>query len=83
GTMPVIEIPRHELTVGIAIADLLARSLGKSKSAARTLLAQGGAYINNQRISDAELVVTISHLATASWMVVRGGKKDYRLIRAI
>ncbi len=83
GTMPVVEIPRHELTAGIAIADLLARTLGKSKSAARTLLAQGGAYINNQRVSDAEMLVTVSHLATASWMVVRGGKKDYRLVRAV
>ncbi len=83
GTMPVVEIARHELTSGISISDFLARTLSKSKSAARTLLAQGGAYINNQRISDADLIVTVSHLATASWMVVRGGKKDYRLVRAV
>jgi tyrosyl-tRNA synthetase len=82
-TMPVIDVPRAELTAGLPVVDLLARAFGKSKSQLRTLIAQGGAYINSQRISEADLVVTTAHLATASWMVLRGGKKDYRLVRCV
>ncbi|HPH69618.1 MAG TPA: tyrosine--tRNA ligase [Kofleriaceae bacterium] len=80
-TMPVVDVPRAELSAGVPVVDLLARAFGKSKSQIRTLITQGGAYINSQRITEADLLVTTAHLATASWMVLRGGKKDYRLVR--
>lgn len=80
-TMPVVDQSRTELSAGVPVVDLLARAFGKSKSQIRTLIAQGGAYINSQRITEADLLVTTAHLATASWMVLRGGKKDYRLVR--
>jgi tyrosyl-tRNA synthetase len=80
-TMPVVDITRDELGNGIPLADLLARTVAKSKSAARTLIAQGGAYINNQRLTDVDQKINLTHLATEHWMVVRGGRKDYRLVR--
>lgn len=79
--VPVIEIARSELESGIGVIDLLSRTVADSKGAARRLVQQGGAYINNVRITDLEHQVTASHLATPTMLVVRGGRKDYRLVR--
>jgi tyrosyl-tRNA synthetase len=81
GVVPVVEIDRAELVTGIAIVELLIRTVADSKSAARRLLQQGGAYINNVRVSDAERKVTTADLATPTMLVVRGGRKDYRLVK--
>jgi tyrosyl-tRNA synthetase len=79
--VPVVEIERSELSAGIGIVDLLSRTVAESKSAARRLVQQGGAYINNVRVADLEHKVTTEHLATPTMLVVRGGRKDYRLVR--
>ncbi|MBK7536447.1 MAG: tyrosine--tRNA ligase [Myxococcales bacterium] len=79
--MPVVDIARSELEAGLGIVDLLARTVVDSKGAARRLVQQGGAYVNNVRVSDLEHKVTLAQLATESLLVVRGGRKDYRLVR--
>lgn len=79
--VPVVEMARSELAAGIGIVDLLSRTVAESKSAARRLVQQGGAYVNNVRIGDLEHKVTTEHLATPTMLVVRGGRKDYRLVR--
>jgi tyrosyl-tRNA synthetase len=79
--VPVVEIDRAELAAGIAIVDLLSRTVADSKSAARRLLQQGGAYVNNIRITDSERKVSTADLATRTMLVVRGGRKDYRLVK--
>jgi tyrosyl-tRNA synthetase len=80
--VPVVEIARAELEGGIALIDLLCRTVADSKSAARRLVQQGGAYINNIRITDGERKIGIADLVTPTLLVVRGGRKDYRLVRA-
>jgi len=79
--VPVVEIPRSELASGIGIVDLLSRTVAESKGAARRLVQQGGAYVNNVRVSDVEHKVSTEHLVTPTMLVVRGGRKDYRLVR--
>jgi tyrosyl-tRNA synthetase len=79
--VPVVEIARSELASGIGIVDLLSRTVAESKSAARRLVQQGGAYVNNVRVSDLEHKVSTEHLVTPTMLVVRGGRKDYRLVR--
>jgi tyrosyl-tRNA synthetase len=81
GTVPTIDVPRTELAAGVGIVELLARTIADSKGAARRLVTQGGAYINNHRITQVEHQVTLEHLATETMLVVRGGKKGYCLIR--
>jgi tyrosyl-tRNA synthetase len=81
GTVPTIDVPRSELASGLGIVDLLARTISDSKGAARRLVTQGGAYINNQRVTEVEHRVTLAQLATETMLVVRGGKKDYCLVR--
>ena len=80
--VPVVEIDRTELANGIALVELLTRTVAESKSAARRLVQQGGAYINNVRVTDGERKVGLADLVTPTLLVVRGGRKDYRLVRA-
>ncbi|MBL0212867.1 MAG: tyrosine--tRNA ligase [Myxococcales bacterium] len=81
GTMKAFDIPRADLEAGVGIVDLISRVTGDSKSKARTLVQQGGAYVNNSKITDLEHKVTLAHLATETMLVVRSGKKDYYLVR--
>jgi tyrosyl-tRNA synthetase len=80
--VPVVEIDRTELANGIALVELLTRTVAESKSAARRLVQQGGAYINNVRVTDGERKIGLADLVTPTLLVVRGGRKDYRLVRA-
>jgi tyrosyl-tRNA synthetase len=81
--VPVVEIDRAELANGIALIELLGRTVADSKSAARRLVQQGGAYVNNVRITDGERKIGTADLVTPTLLVVRGGRKDYRLVRAV
>jgi tyrosyl-tRNA synthetase len=82
-TIPTVDIPKTELAAGVGIIELLARTVADSKGAARRLVQQGGAYVNNVRISDLEHKVNANSLVGGMLLLVRGGKKDYRLVRAI
>ena len=66
------------------MVDLLARvTIADCKAAARRLVAQGGAYLNNAVIDSPDRRVTTQDLLTESLMVLRGGKKTHRLVRAV
>jgi tyrosyl-tRNA synthetase len=82
-TIPTIDIPRTELTDGVGAIDLFARALEVSKTEARTKITQGGAYVNNVRVPDIKHRITLEHFAEQRLLLVRGGKKDYRLVRAV
>ena len=80
--VPVVEIDRTELEKGIALIELLTLTVAESKTAARRLVQQGGAYVNNVRVTDGERKIGLADLVTPTLLVVRGGRKDYRLVRA-
>lgn len=62
----------------VNIVDLLVEvGLEKSKGAARRTVAEGGAYVNNQRVEDIEWVPTGEDLLHGSWLVLRKGKKRF------
>jgi tyrosyl-tRNA synthetase len=83
-TIPTIDIPRSELATGMNIVDLLVRTtIDDSKGKARTRVQQGGAYLNNARIGDIKHTVTADALVGDKLLLVRGGKKELRLVRAI
>ena len=69
-----IEVPvRDELPL---IADVLEQSgVVASKGAARRAIAEGGAYLNNVRITDPEGRLTESQLLHGRYAVVRRGKR--------
>jgi tyrosyl-tRNA synthetase len=51
--------------------------LAKSKGEARRTVSEGGAYLNNARIDDPELVPGEGDLLAGAWMVLRRGKKNF------
>ena len=57
--------------------DLLVETgLVASKGAARRTIAEGGAYLNNRRVEDPDLVPGDGDLIGDSWLVLRRGKKN-------
>jgi tyrosyl-tRNA synthetase len=85
GDMPTTEVPRAELDTGVQLVELLVRAkLADSKGAARRLIQQGGAYVNEERITDVAFVVGAKHLAADNGTIrLRSGKKTYHVIRAV
>jgi tyrosyl-tRNA synthetase len=60
-----------------SVVDLLVASgLSRSKGEARRTVGEGGAYLNNERVQDPDLVPTGSDLLGGSWLVLRRGKKS-------
>jgi tyrosyl-tRNA synthetase len=75
--IPSLTIPRSELEQGIGAMDLFARtSLCKSNSEAKRLITQGGARINDEKVTDPLMVVNASLLEDGE-MLLRAGKKRY------
>lgn len=66
------------------IVDLLvATGLVESKKAARRAVNEGGAYVNNQRITSDEWQPTNEHLLHGRWLVLRRGKKNFAGVRIV
>ena len=81
------DVPSHTLGRtelvgdGLNIIDALCSAgLAKSKSEARRTINQGGAYVNNRRIEDADYSLSTNDLASETVMVLRAGKKRYALL---
>ena len=79
--LPTTVLPLEKLVNGIAAYDLIALSgLAKSKGEARRLIRQGGAYADEKRLDDEELVFTEKDLIDRT-VVLRAGKKRYHRVR--
>jgi tyrosyl-tRNA synthetase len=62
---------------GTDVVDLLVETgLARSKGEARRTIGEGGAYLNNERITDAGHVPGDDDLLGGSWVVLRRGKKN-------
>jgi len=61
-----------------SVVDLLvATGLVPSRSEARRTIAEGGAYLNNARVADADAVVDAADELADGWLVLRRGKKRF------
>ena len=61
-----------------SIVDLLVGAgLAESKGAARRTIKEGGAYVNNERISAEEWEPSDNDLLHGTWLVLRRGKKNF------
>ncbi len=72
------EAPHVELAGALpSVIDLLvATGLCPSKSAARRAVEEGGAYLNNARVSDGEKSPKDADLLAGGWLVLRRGKRS-------
>jgi tyrosyl-tRNA synthetase len=71
--LPTARMPKD----GLPVADLLvATDLAPSRSAARRTLAEGGVYVNNDKIVDTDATVGTGDLLHGRWMVLRRGRRS-------
>ena len=67
---------------GTPTLDLLVETgLVKSKGEGRRTIAEGGAYLNNERLTDVDHVAGEGDLVAGSWLVLRRGKKRLAGVR--
>ncbi|MGH3342634.1 MAG: tyrosine--tRNA ligase [Carbonactinosporaceae bacterium] len=58
------------------VVDMLVETgLAASKSAARRTIGEGGAYVNNRKISDVSMTLADCELLHGRWLVLRRGKR--------
>jgi tyrosyl-tRNA synthetase len=80
---PTTPVPRRELLDGVALVDALVRTgLAKSKGEARRTIDQGGAYVNNVRVADADRALGPADLLHDRYVVLRKGRRDVHIVRA-
>ena len=63
----------------LAVATTLARSLGD----ARRTVQQGGMYLNSTRVSNPDQSITSEDLLHGNLIVLRRGRREHRLVRAL
>ena len=83
--VPSKELPRDRLSGRcLSIIDAMFEAgLAESKSVARRIVTQGGAYLNNRRVEDIEALLGPADLVGESIVVLRSGKKKYALLRFV
>jgi tyrosyl-tRNA synthetase len=73
------DLPRARLASGNgipAILDLLVETgLAESRGQARRVIGEGGAYVNNERVSDPQAVPGRDALLAGRWLLLRRGKR--------
>jgi tyrosyl-tRNA synthetase len=79
--VPCTRIPKERLSEGILLVDsLLETKLAKSKRAARDLIGQGGAYVNNVAWKDVEAKINLTQALSGRAILLRSGKRTYHLL---
>lgn len=79
--VPSTVIDSERISIGLGIFDIfLETGLCKSKGEARRLQAQGGVYVNDQRIDDPDFCIGESYLQNQEILLRAGKKRYHRLI---
>ncbi len=80
--VPSTELSWTGLAAGLPAASAtVSCGICKSRSEALRLIKGGGLYINNERVLDADYVITEEDLASEHTVVLRKGKKNYHLLK--
>jgi tyrosyl-tRNA synthetase len=87
------EIPSADVRIGglngadgqlPSVADLMAETrIVPSKSAARRAIAEGGAYLNNRKVADADAVPTADDLLYGRFLILRRGKRTVGAVEVL
>ncbi len=82
-----VELPRTTINSSSEIptwVDLIvATGVCESKSAARRIIKEGGAYLNNKKITAEDFAPTASDLIAGKFLVLRKGKRDLAAVELI
>jgi len=78
------ELGGGAVSAGASVVDALVEAgVVDSKSAARRAIQEGGAYVNNVKVSDADATLASMPSLADGWFVLRRGKKTIGIIRAV
>ncbi|MEV0532855.1 tyrosine--tRNA ligase [Kitasatospora sp. NPDC050463] len=78
------EVPKADVAELQPVVDLLvAVGLAPSRSAARRTIKEGGAYLNNVKVTDEEAVPTEADLLHGRWLVLRRGKRNLAAVELV
>jgi tyrosyl-tRNA synthetase len=81
--VPMTTVDRAAFAAGMTVVSLLVTAgLAPSRSEARRLIQQGGAYLNNERITDVDAMVSLDAVGDEG-LLLRKGKKQYRRVVVI
>lgn len=76
------ELGGSDAQAGIPVVDaLVVAGIVDSKSAARRAVQEGGAYVNNAKVTDVEAVVGQADALAGGFVVLRRGKKSAGILR--
>lgn len=75
-----VEVTRGE-ELPTVVELLVAAGLVESRGAARRAVNEGGAYLNNERVTDPERRPVAADLVGGEWLVLRRGKKRFAGVR--
>ena len=69
---------------GLNVVDVLTGTgFLKSRGEARRGIQEGGVYVNNNRVTDASSNISISDFIDGKYLILRRGKKNYFMVKAI
>ncbi|MCX5396214.1 tyrosine--tRNA ligase [Streptomyces sp. NBC_00102] len=75
------ELPHAKLSEPATLVDLLVEAgLAPSKSGARRTVNEGGAYLNNTKITEGDALPAAEDLLYGRWLVLRRGKKNLAVV---
>lgn len=70
------EAPHAQLPVDTSVIDaLVALGLCESKGAARRAVREGGAYVNNVRVTEEDAALGVADRLAGGWVLIRRGKR--------
>jgi len=79
--VPTTVLAPARLEAGVHVVDLFVEvGLASSKSDARRLIRDGGAYVNDQRVTDSDQLVTLEQVGSAGAMLRKGKKQYHRVV---
>jgi tyrosyl-tRNA synthetase len=71
------DVPTEQMDTGISVVDaLVLTGLCASKSAARRAIAEGGAYVNNERVTEVDATLDSATALQGGWWLLRRGKRS-------
>jgi tyrosyl-tRNA synthetase len=79
------DLPRASVGDGMpSVLDLLVASgLSESRGQARRVLNEGGAYVNNERVTDPAAVPDRADLLAGRWLLLRRGKRNLAVAEVV
>ncbi len=69
------ELSRVDGQLPLVTDAMAASKVAESKSAARRAITEGGAYLNNRKVTEVDARITEDDLLAGRWVVLRRGKR--------